>query len=57
MAEREELTLDSPDLVALSSERKRLAENLFATGVITQEGLEKIRSDPEVVVAEEQLSR
>ena len=51
MAQQDEHT-SSTELTALNSERKRLAESLYARGLITEEGLEKVRSDPEVIVGE-----
>lgn len=51
MAQQDELTSPS-EIMALNSERKRLAESLYARGLITEEGLEKVRSDPEVFVGE-----
>ena len=51
MAQQDEHTSPT-DLTALNSERKRLAESLYAKGLITAEGIEKVRADPEMIVGE-----
>lgn len=38
--------------MSLTSELKRLAERLFARGLITPEGFERVASDPEVIPEE-----
>lgn len=50
-----ELIAAPSELIALNSERKRLAESLYVRGIITEEGLEKVRADPEVVGESEKL--
>ena len=52
MGNQNELTSGAPNLISLTSELKRLAERLFARGLITEEGFEKVASDPEVIVEE-----